>query len=172
VEAARSLPQGTTILKLVGGFGAGLGRCVRNTSRPATFSVAAREKFDAYGAISSTTVPSPAPLWPDAIVTHAAVFDADQKQVDGLATVIEAFPPAFDTVTLVGVTAYVQGAAAWLIVIVRPASVKVPVRGLVLGLAATVYVIRDAPVPEVVLGSVIHESLLDPAHVHAALVLI
>jgi hypothetical protein len=75
-------------------------------------SVAAREKFEAYGATWITTVPSPEPLSPDAIVTHAVVFDVDQKQVDGLATVIAAEPPAFDTVTLVGVTAYVQGAAA------------------------------------------------------------
>lgn len=54
---------------------------------------------------------------------------------------------------------------------VRPAIVSVPVRAVVEGLAATLYVTHDVPLPADAPGNVIHGLSLDADHPHDAVVL-
>jgi hypothetical protein len=66
------------------------------------------------------------------------MFWTDQEQPEAAWTVTVAVPPFFGTVTSSGLTVNVHGAANWLTVSVRPATVSVPERGEGFGFGATV----------------------------------
>jgi hypothetical protein len=72
------------------------------------------------------------------MVIHAALLVEAQTQLDPAVTVTVPLPPFDEKEALAGEMEYVQPAgAAWVIVKVWPAIVNVPVRELVLVLAAT-----------------------------------
>jgi hypothetical protein len=97
---------------------------------PETLSVAVRDDAPVLAATLYLTVPFPLPLAPDVIVIHDAPLEADQLQPLPAVTVTLAVPPAEVNDCDVGEIVMVQG-ADWVIVTVRPATVRVPVRDAV-----------------------------------------
>ena len=83
------------------------------------------------------TLPFPVPLEPPAIVIHDVPLDAVHEQPVGAVTLAVLDSPDAGDVSLVGVSEYVQPAAAWVIVKVCPAIVIVPLRPVATVLAAT-----------------------------------
>lgn len=103
---------GITIRRFFGGLGGVLTFWVTNSRRPAIYTLPTRANVDGFGAACSVTVPLPDPVSPDAMVTQVELLEALQAQFDIDVTETRATPPVFGTVTLVGVTLYVHGAAA------------------------------------------------------------
>ena len=83
------------------------------------------------------TVPEPEPLLPAVIVSQLLLLVAVQEQPAPAVTPTLPLLALEATDALGDEMEYVQGAAAWLTVRVWPAIVKVPVREVVLLLAAT-----------------------------------
>jgi hypothetical protein len=117
------------------------------TVTPATVSVPVRGDVLELAATEYATVPLPVPVLPEVIVIQAAFELAVHGQPEDVmtATLLAELPAT--TVTSVGEAEKVQGPPAWFTVIVTPATVRVPVRGDVLVLAATVYVTVPLPLP-------------------------
>ena len=86
-----------------------------------------------------STIPFPVPLLPESTLIQESLLTAVQAHplADAI-TLIEPYPPKIDAVYVDGEIENVQvGAAACVTVKVWPAIVSVPVRALVLVLAAT-----------------------------------
>jgi len=119
-----------------GADGAASCTCVSVTGCPATVNVVEREDPVVFGATLYVTVPFPLPTAPPVIVTQVAFPDTDQPHDDALAvTEIDAVPPPDAIVCDVGLTVKVH--AATVIVTVCPATVSVPMRGVVFELLPT-----------------------------------
>jgi hypothetical protein len=133
--------------------------CVTVTDLSATLTVPVRALVPVLAASVSVTDPLPRP---EAGLTaiHDAAVEVAQSQLVGVATLTPIVPAVAPTDTVVGVTEDVQTIPAWLMVIDCPATVTVPVRGLVLVLAAMLTVADPPPLPEVGL-TVIHAAPLD-----------
>ncbi len=65
-------------------------------------------------ATESPTVPLELPLWPDVMVTHGALLDADHAHPAIVVTPTDNRPPAAPTVSPLLLSVKTQGAAAWL----------------------------------------------------------
>jgi hypothetical protein len=100
-----------------------------------------------YGAAAMFTVPFPLPFAPLETVSHAALLIAIQLHEVPAVTLTLVVSPAAGDVRLVGEMAYVQGAAACVIVNVRPAIETVPVREVVAVFAATASPTLPGPEP-------------------------
>jgi hypothetical protein len=114
------------------------------------------------------TSPSPVPLAPLVIVIHCTSLEAVRGQLGADAvTWIVLLPPPFLNETVLSDSENVHGggAASWLTVTVWPATVSVPDRGVVSGLAAMPIGTVPLPLPLVVPFSVSQESF--DAAVHA-----
>lgn len=101
---------------------------------------------------------------------HACVVDAAHAQPLDVPTVMLPAPPALVIVRLVGVNRKLHALAACVTVNVRPAIVRVPVRGALLVLGATVKFAEPLPEPFAPAVTVIHAALLAAAHVHPVVV--
>ena len=133
-------------------------------------SVPVLGEVDVFAAIEKATVPFPEPLAPDVMVSQEALLVAVQAQPAVVVTValLELAPAA--GLKEVGDTLKEQGAAAWVTVTVCPATVSVPMRDVVAGLAAIEKATVPVPValgPEVIVS---HAELLAANHVQPAVV--
>src|SRR5688572_23364332 len=99
-------------------------------------------------ATANGTVPLPVPETAPVSVSHGGAFDtAVQLQAAVVTTATVPVPPASGNAVCEGVTVYEHGAAACVIVISRPATVRTPVRATGTVLAATVKLTAPLPVP-------------------------
>jgi hypothetical protein len=89
----------------------------------------------------------PLPLPPLVMLSHAALLELVQLHPAGEVTFVDPAPPAARTVCAGGVSANVQGAAAWLTVNVCPPIVIVPARVAAFGLAAALKLTVPLPLP-------------------------
>ena len=129
--------------------------------RPPILTVSERGLEPLLGAALTVTVPLPEPLTPAVIVSHDAVVVAFQEQSAGAATAIERVSPPTGEVRLVGLMAVTQGVVptpACVIVTVRPATVKVPLRCDVAELPVAAK--ETVPVPVTGVAEVIDNQLL------------
>lgn len=119
-------------------------------------------------AMLNVTVPLPDPLAPAVTTIQLAVLDADQAHPAVVVTVNEPLPPAAGTVCDTGAIEYAHGncAAAWVTVNVCPATVMVPVRGVVTELTATVNATVPLPEPLAVPLMLIQGALLVAVQAH------
>jgi hypothetical protein len=83
------------------------------------------------------TDPSPVPVAPALIVIHAAVLVDVHAQPVAAVTVMVPVPARPETVAAAGAIVGAHGAPACVTVNVLPPTVRVPVRGEVVGFAAT-----------------------------------
>jgi hypothetical protein len=83
------------------------------------------------------TDPLPVPDAPALIVIHAALLVDVHAQPVAAVTVMVPEPATSDTFAEAGAIVGAQGAPAWVTLNVLPPTVTVPVRGEVVGLAAT-----------------------------------
>jgi hypothetical protein len=104
---------------------------------PAIVSVAVLASDVVLAAAVNPTLPEPVPFAPLVIVTQDAPLDAVQVQPVVVETETMLLPPFADIDRLVGVMVYEQEAAAWVTVKVLPPIVRIPVREVVVVLAAT-----------------------------------
>ena len=104
---------------------------------PAMVKVPVRGLGEVFSATVYVTLPGPEPVFPKVIVIKAALLAAVHEQPAVVLTATLALPPLAGNAWLVGEIEYVQVAAAWVTVKVCPAMVSVPVRELVVVLAAT-----------------------------------
>jgi hypothetical protein len=81
--------------------------------------------------------PLPVPLVPALTVSHAALLVAVQPQPATAVTVTVPLPADESGFAEVGAMVAAHGTPAWVTVKVRPPTVSVPVRGLVVVFAAT-----------------------------------
>ena len=102
------------------------------------------------------------------IVTHAALLVAAQAQPAVVVTLTVPEPPAAANDWLAGERLKVQAAPAWVTVNVLPATVSVPVRGVVAVVAAAVKLTDPLPVPLAPALIVSHATLLVADHPHPA----
>jgi hypothetical protein len=126
---------------------------------PATVAVPVRALALELAATLSVTAPSPLPE-AGLTVIHDALLVAVQAQPPGAVTATLEVPASASTDSVVGAAENVHARPAWVIVTVCPATVTVPVRALVSGLAATVSVTGPPPLPDAGL-TVIQGAALD-----------
>ena len=102
-------------------------------------SVSVRELDDVLPNTEYVTVPLPLPLLTEVIVIQLALVVADQAQPAGAVTATLPLEATAARDWVAGESVQVQGggAASWVTVCVWPATVTVPVRGLVAVFAAT-----------------------------------
>ena len=114
---------------------------------PATTSVPVRAP-PGFAAIVKPTVPLPVPLAPEVIVIQLSGVVAVHPHGDGAVTAIVVPAPPGDPIDCVeGLMPNVHDKAGWLTLIVVPATVTLPLRALVLLLAATIWTVPE-PFPE------------------------
>ena len=101
-------------------------------------SLSVRELDDVLANTEYVTVPVPVPLLPEVIVIQLALVVADQVQPAGAVTATLPLEATAARDWVAGEIVQVQAAPAWVTVCVWPATVTVPVRGLVAVFAATV----------------------------------
>lgn len=106
----------------------------------------------------------PLPLAPALIVIHPALLADAQAQPVAAVTVMVPLPDAAPTLAAAEPIAGSHGAPACVTLKVWLPIVSVPVRGLVVGLAVTVYVTVPLPLPLVPALIVIHPALLAAVH--------
>ena len=126
-------------------------------------------RADAFGldATLKPTGPLPLPLAPFVTVIQLSLLAADQSQPAPEVTVVEPVPPAAATDKLFDEIANVHPAAACVTVNVWPATVSVPLRGDVLGLADALNATLPLPLPVAPPVTVNHPvSLLTPVQAH------
>ena len=140
------------------------------TKVPATVIPPARGNVPVLEAICSVTVPLSVPL-PGVAVTQLSEFWTVHEQPETVWTLTVVVPPSLVMVTSVGVTMNVHAAAPWVTARVRPATVSVPVRGVVVGLASTVKLNQAVPVPELPVGMVIQGTSLEADQLQPVVVL-
>jgi hypothetical protein len=126
--------------------------------------LAATEKF---------TLPFPAPLAGLTPVIHVALLAAVHAH-PGVAVIMTgvAAPPAALIVWDEWSSEYEQATGCWVMVTVCPATVRVPVRGVPFGLAATRKFTAPFPVPLAGVTPVIHVALLVAVHAHPGVAVI
>jgi hypothetical protein len=129
------------------------------TGCPATMTVPVRVPVSGLAVKVSSAVPLPLS---DAGLTviHGSALDVVHVQAAADETETAAVPAPAATDNVVGLTVNVHTRPAWVTVIGCPATVTVPVRGLVLVLAPTETVADPLPLPDVGL-TVIHDAPLD-----------
>ena len=140
------------------------------TNVPATVIPPARENVPVLGAICSVTVPLSVPL-AGVAVTQLSEFWTVQEQPEPVWTPTVVVPPSFVMSMSVGATVNEQAAAPCVTATVRPATVSVPVRGVVVGLASTVKLNQAVPVPDPPVGMVIHVTSLEADQLQPVVVL-
>jgi hypothetical protein len=118
-----------------GGVGAVAAAWFTLIATPPTLNTAEREFVPVFAAIVYVAVPEP--VRDPVIVAHVAFDDVDHEQLEEVVTVIVPLAPEGGALIDVGDRENVHGAAAWVIVNVRPPIVIVPVRDDVLVFAAT-----------------------------------
>ena len=118
----------------------------------------------------NVTVPLPDPLAPPVTTIQLALLAADQVHPAVVVTVIEPVPPAAGTDCDTGEIEYAHGACAAACVTVKvcPATVIVPVRGVVMELTPTVNAMVPLPEPLAVPLMVIQGALLVAVQPHPA----
>ena len=137
-------------------------------TRPAIVSVPVRAKVLVLGATVKLAEPLPEPL-PPVTVIQAVPFTTVHEQPADVVTAVDTLPPAAGTDWLAGEIENAHPAAACVTVNVCPATVSVPVRGLVVVLGAALKLAEPDPVPVAPLVSVNQVVLLlTPVHEHPA----
>ncbi len=111
------------------------------------------------------TVPLPDPLLPDVIVSHEPLRVAVQVHPAAAVTATATEPAVSPMFCVAGDAPYVQATPTWLTVMVCPATVSVPVRAVVVPLAAAANVTEPLPLP-VAPAEIVSQLLFDAA-VHA-----
>jgi hypothetical protein len=112
--------------------------CVTVNVRPAMATVPVRSVMVGFAAMLYATVPVPVPATPAVTVIHDALLVAVHPQLACVATATVPVAAAASTETDPGVMPNVHGAPGCVIVTTCPPAAIVPVRPVVLGLAATV----------------------------------
>jgi hypothetical protein len=135
---------------------------------PATVSVADRVDVAVFAAAVKLTEPLPEPDAPAVIVTHPALLAAVHEQPAVVVTATVPEPPAAAKDWLAGEILNAQLAPACVTVNVLPATVNVPVRGVVAVVAAAVKLTDPLPVPLAPALIVSHATLLVADHAHPA----
>ena len=119
------------------------------------------------GATVKLTEPVPEPVAPALTVIQVTLLTAVQEQPVVVVTVVDASAPAAGTDWVEGEIENEHPAGSCVTENVCPPTVSVPVRGLVLALAATLKLTEPLPVPVAPLVTVNHPvSLLTPVHEH------
>jgi hypothetical protein len=108
------------------------------------------------------------PVAPAVTVIHAALLVDVQAHPVAAVTVIVPVPVEAPTLAEAEAIVGAQGAPAWVTVNVLPPIVSVPVRGLVVGFAATLYVTDPFPLPVAPALMVIQATLLVAVHAQPA----
>ena len=112
------------------------------------------------------TVALPEPEAPDCTVTHDAALDTDHVHADAVLTSKAAVPPDASTERLGGSRVYVHERPCCVTVTVWPATVSVPVLGLLSANAAAVKVKEPGPVTDVPPVAVIQAASERPVQAH------
>jgi hypothetical protein len=131
---------------------------------PPIVSVPVRVVVVVLAATAYDTVPVPLPDAPALIVIHASLLVAVQAHPVAAVTVTVPDEPAATALADAGAIVGAHGAPAWVTVKVLPPTVTVPVRGLVVGFAVTLYVADPLPLPVAPALIVIHAALLVAVH--------
>ena len=144
----------------------GAAACVTVNVCVAIVSVPVRADAFGFAATLKPTGPFPLPLAPLVTVIQLSLLAADQLQPAPEVTFVEPVPPAATTDKLFDEIANVHPAAACVTVNVWPATVSVPLRGDVFGLADALKPTLPLPLPLAPLVTVSHPVLLTPVQVH------
>ena len=111
--------------------------CVIDTVCPPTVTVPVRGVAKVLAAADNATVPLPDPLLPEVIVSHEPLLVAVHAHPDAAVTATDSAPPAAVCRLRHRRVLYEQVSPAWVTLMSRPATVSVPVRGVMLVFAAT-----------------------------------
>jgi hypothetical protein len=125
-----------------------------------------RELADVLAVTESVTVPEPVPEPPPVTVIHPALLVEVHEQPAAAVTATDAVPALSESRSALVESVYPHDAPAWVTVTTWPATVSVPVRGLVDGLAVTEKPTAPEPLVVLPLVTVIHAVLLAAVHVH------
>jgi hypothetical protein len=154
------------IVNVHGGGGGGGAACDTVKVCPPIVSVPLRA-VPVFAATVNATEPLPVPDDPPVIVNHGTLAPAvhPHEPADAV-TVTEPGPPVSPTVWAVGAIEIVQGAgaAACVMLNVRPAATIDPVRGVVAVFAATVNATVPLPVPELPVPMLIQAAVVVAVH--------
>jgi len=144
----------------------GAAACVTENVCPAIVSEPLRCVPLGLAAALNATGPVPLPLAPLVTVSHdVLLLTPVHAQPARVVTVVDPVPPPAPTDWLVGLIEYVHPAAACVTVNVCPPMVSVPLRWLVLALAAALNPTDPAPLPLAPPVTVSHDVLLlTPVH--------
>ncbi len=148
----------------------GVPACVTVNVWPATVSVPLRGVVLGLAAALNATVPFPLPLAPLVTVSQdVLLLTPVHEHPAAVVTLVEPVPPPATTDWLAGEIAYVHGVPACVTVNVWPATVSVPLRCVVLALAAALKATVPLPLPLAPLVTVSQDVLLlTPVHEHPA----
>jgi hypothetical protein len=146
----------------------GAAACVTVNVCPPAVMVPVRGVVVELAATLKVTAPLPEPLAPPVMVIQLALLVAFHVHPADVVTVTAPVPPSASTDWDVGEIVYVHGAAACVTVNVCPPAVMVPVRGVVVELAATLKVTVPLPEPLAPPVMVIQLALFVAVHVHPA----
>jgi hypothetical protein len=119
-----------------------------------------RDAEPVLAAALKVTVPLPFPLAPAVTVIHAALLAAVHTQPAGIVTASDPVPPPATTFWDAGEIVAAQVTPAWVTVTVWPATVRVPLREVVVVLAAALKVTVPLPLPLAPAVTVIQAALL------------
>jgi hypothetical protein len=142
--------------------------CVTVKVCPATVNVAERAAVVVFAAAANVTVPLPLPVAPAEMVTHPALLVAVQAHPALVVTSTVPDPPAAANDWLAAEILKAQAAPACVTVNVLPATVNVPVRGVVAVVGAAVKLTDPLPVPLAPALMVNHAALLVADQLHPA----
>lgn len=115
-------------------------------------------------------MPFPSPVVPFVIEIHDVVVDACHEHPPGAVTPTVCDWAALVSIVLAGESANVHAAAAWVTLMVTPATVNDPLRGAVTVFAVTENVTAPLPLPLAPEVTVIHGSFDAAVHAHPAFV--
>jgi len=144
--------------------------CVTLKLCPAIVRVPVRELVLLLAVALNATVPLPLPLAPPVTVSHdVLLLTPVHAHPASDVTLVEPVPPPAATAPLVGTIEYVQVRPGCVTLKLCPAIVRVPVRGLMLLLAAALNATVPLPLPLATPVKVSHDVLLlTPVHAHPA----
>ncbi len=144
----------------------GAAACVTENVWPAIVSEPLRCVAFGFASAANATEPVPLPLAPLVTVSHEVLLLTPvHAQPANVVTVVEPVPPAATTDWLVGLIEYEHAAPACVTVSVCPPIVSVPLRCVVLALAAALNPTDPPPLPLAPLVTVSHDVLLlTPVH--------
>lgn len=144
--------------------------CVTMADCPPSEMLPLRASDDRFGSTPSVRLPLPDPDAAPVMWSHGALLVAVQAQPAVDAMPSGSAPPAAGAVCDAGDSVYAQARAVCEIVTLWPATVSDPVRGAVVGLAATLNAAAPLPVPEAPDVIVSHGLALVAVHVHPLVV--